>query len=502
MKMKLPKSAYNWLSIIGSTIAIISFFMIIFLLVISTFRGEGGTYLGLVTYIVLPAFLIAGLILIPIGMWIKRRRMKKGGEKPEREWPRIDLNKESHKNAFMIFSIGTVIFLFLSAVGSYEAFHYTESVEFCGETCHSVMHPEYIAYQNSPHARVACVDCHVGEGADWYMRSKLSGLYQVYAVIANNYPKPIPTPIKNLRPARETCERCHWPEKFYSHKLRYQRHYLADENNTEWDITMIMRIGPEHSALGLQEGIHWHINPDVKVEYIATDDRRQNIPWVRYTNLKTGKEIVYQYEDEPLTQAQIDSLPVRTMDCMDCHNRPSHNYQPPAFFVNNAFTAGKIPKDLPEFKYIAMEICSEEFGTMDSAMAYIDKEIMAFYEDNYPDIYQNEMDKIKKGISGFQSEFKKNIFPDMKVRWSAYPNNIGHVEFDGCFRCHDNMHYSEDYDVIQKDCEQCHMIKSQGPPDSLEIADFDESLMFRHPTDIGGGWMDMLCTDCHTGLNP
>lgn len=160
----------------------------------------------------------------------------------ERKLPFIDLNRKDHRNAFLIFAAGTTIFLFISALGSYEAFHYTESTEFCGTLCHSVMNPEYTAYQNSAHAKVRCVECHVGTGADWYVKSKLSGLYQVYAVIANVYPKPIPTPIKNLRPARETCEECHWPQKFYSRQLRTEKHFLTDEKNSEWDISLIMKI--------------------------------------------------------------------------------------------------------------------------------------------------------------------------------------------------------------------------------------------------------------------
>ena len=214
-KLKLPTSFYNWTSIIGATVALISFFMIVFLFVISAIFNQGSSYLGVVIYVALPVLLISGLILIPVGMIIKFNQRKRRAAGKERQWPLIDFNDYRQRNAFMIFSVGSAIFLLLSAVGSYEAFHFTESVEFCGVLCHKVMKPEYTAYQNSPHARVACVECHVGKGADWYVRSKISGLYQVYAVTMGTYPEPIPVPIKNLRPARETCEECHWPEKFF-----------------------------------------------------------------------------------------------------------------------------------------------------------------------------------------------------------------------------------------------------------------------------------------------
>ena len=500
MKMKLPHSVYNWVSLIGATIALISFSMIVFLFAVSVFINEGATYLGLVIYIILPSLLVFGLILIPIGMYFKSKKEKKG-EVQDLRWPIFNLNEERQRNAATIFIIGTTIFLFATAIGSYEAFHFTESNQFCGEICHTVMAPEYTAYQSSPHARVKCVDCHVGTGADWYVRSKMSGMYQVYAVLADNYPRPIPTPISNLRPAQETCEQCHWPEKFYAHKLKVQRHYLSDEKNSEWDIHMLMKIGPDNSALGLAEGIHWHINPDIKIEYKSSNDSRQSIPWVKYTNLKTGEEHIYLNEDEGDIEG-LDTLETRVMDCVDCHNRPSHNYKPPAFFVNNALTAETMPKELPGIKSLSMEICGTEFSTMDSAMQYIEQTINEHYESNYDSIYTNHKDLIDKAVVGLQNEFKRNIFPEMKVRWDAYPNNIGHVEFNGCFRCHNDLHVSDEGRMISKDCNLCHTIIAQGPSEQLVRTTNDVSLDFKHPVDIDEMWRDGVCTDCHTGLNP
>ncbi len=498
MKMKLPSSVYNWLSLIGAVVALISLFMIIFLFAVSTIFDQGGSYLGLVVYIILPGFLVIGLLLIPVGMYVSSRRKKKEGDKKKPGWPIVDLNIKAHRNAFTIFAIGSTIFLFLSAIGSYEAFHYTESVEFCGTLCHEVMYPEYTAYQFSSHARVACVECHVGSGADWYVRSKLSGLYQVYAVTTGVFPRPIPTPISNLRPARETCEKCHWPQKFYSHKLRKEKHYLNDDENTEWNIDLVMKVGASHSALGLSEGIHWHINPNTKIEYMATDEKRQTVPWVKYTNLETGKVKIFRDEDNMFEDNMFDSLETHVMDCMDCHTRPSHNYQPPAFFVNNAITAGDIPFELPGIKSLSMDICSEEFETTEEAMNYIRSEIEAHYAE-YDSV---DSGLVEKAIIGLQKYYNRNIFPEMKVRWDAYPNNIGHLEFTGCFRCHNDVHVSEEGEVISKDCNLCHSISAQGSPGNMMAAGFEESLEFKHPVDIDEEWKEMLCVDCHTGLNP
>jgi hypothetical protein len=502
MKLKLPLSVYNWTTIIGATIALISLFMIVFLFIISAFIQQGSSYLGLIIYIVLPALLIAGLILIPVGMFFKHRREKSAVEKTKPGWPVIDLNTERNRNAFIIFSVGTTVFLLMSAIGSYEAFTFTESVEFCGTICHRVMQPEYTAYQNSPHAKVACVECHVGSGANWYVRSKLSGLYQVYAVAFNVYPTPIPTPISNLRPARETCEHCHWPSKFYGEKLTVMKYYLADSANTPWQINMAVKIGPSHSAYGLREGIHWHINPDVKIEYMATDPQRQTIAMVRYTNRRTGAVTVYEDEDQKLSQRERDSLGVRTMDCIDCHNRPSHNYLPPQVFIDQAIEAGRIPWSLPMIKRVSMDLIAKEYGTTDSAHQAIGQGIEEFYRTTYPVLYAQSRSEIRSAAAAVNAEYSKNIFPEMKVRWSAYPSNLGHMEFNGCFRCHNDRHRSADGKVISKNCNLCHSIYAQGNPAQLTMKPLNEPMEFQHPVDIGDAWKDALCTSCHTGLNP
>lgn len=499
MKIQLPKSTHNWITIIGATISLISLFMIVFLFAISVFLNQGSSYLGLVTFIILPSFLVAGLILIPIGMY-RKSRSKEPDKSPGERWPKIDFNDLRTRNAFFIFSIGTTFFLLFSAVGSYEAFHYTESTEFCGTLCHSVMHPEFTAYQNSAHSRVACVDCHVGSGADWYAKSKLSGLYQVYAVLANVYPKPIETPVRNLRPARETCEECHWPEKFYDRKVRSFKHYITDEKNTEWNIDMLMKVSGQHSAGGLNEGIHWHINPNVKIDYIATDYKREMIPWVRYTDLETGEVTIYEDEQFKLDPKMFDSLEVRTMDCMDCHNRPSHNYNPPAFFINQAIASGAIPAELPGIKQLSMEICDKEYSSTDEAHLNIESSIKKYYSENYTNMASPEL--IARAIEGIKAAFSKNIFPEMRVRWNFYPNHIGHMEFNGCFRCHDNLHVSMDGKSIKNDCNQCHVITAQGSKDNLVVSAMNKPLEFKHPTNIDEAWKDLLCVDCHTGVNP
>ncbi|MGQ8338465.1 cytochrome c3 family protein [Sunxiuqinia sp. A32] len=499
--MKLPSSIKNWISITGAVLAVFNLASILSLLVLNLFFGFGGSYIGLFIYIVLPGFMIVGLILIPIGMRINRKKARKAeSEGRTLNWPIVDFNDLGVRNAGVIFIIGTVFLLIISSIGSYEAFHYTESVEFCGKMCHTVMEPEYTTYHGSSHERVACVECHVGSGASWYVKSKLSGLYQVYSVLAKKYPKPIPTPIANLRPAQETCEECHWPDKFYDSKLREEHSFLADDENTEVIVNLKMKISSKQTSHGLEKGIHQHISPDVKIEYKSSDEDRQIIPWVKYTNTKTGESKIFTDSDNQLTQEELDSLEVRVMDCLDCHNRPSHNYQVPQNFIDQAMSEGKIPESLPSIKLNAMLALNQEYPSKDSAYSAIKNQIIEYYEAVEPEIFENRRSEIDQAIAAIQDGYSNNIFPEMNVSWIHYPNNIGHMEFEGCFRCHNDRHASESGDVISKDCNSCHTILAQTVQDSMVYSSSLEPLEFVHPVDIGEDWKTESCSMCHSAL--
>ncbi len=496
--MKIPRSAYNWLSAIGFILSLNSLLIMIILFIISLTVESSNTYLGIFIYIVLPVILVLGLILIPIGMIASRKKglLTQTGQK----WPVLDFNNKKTQRSITIVSVFTIVFLVVSAMGSYQAFHYSESVEFCGKLCHRVMKPEYVTYLNSPHARVSCVECHVGEGASWYMKSKLSGLYQVYSVIFHKYPKPIPTPIENLRPATETCERCHWPQKFYEKKLRNIRGFLTDSSNTQWNYALLMKIGPSFSALGLSEGIHWHINPDVSIEYIASTHDRESIPWVKYTNRKTGEIKIFQDKENALNKKSMDSLQSRSMDCMDCHNRPSHSYKSANDYLDNALISGMVPEELPFIKKAAMRVLSNQFTSTDTALIEIRNMITTYYQEKHPQIYSGQKELIEKAISGIQDEFQKNTFPEMNASSSKYLNHIGHWESDGCFRCHSGKHEDEKGAVISNDCNLCHTIIAQGTTDNMETTSYTKSLEFVHPVDIGTVWKESKCTECHRSL--
>ncbi|WP_346854076.1 NapC/NirT family cytochrome c [uncultured Draconibacterium sp.] len=499
--MKLPSSIKNWISIAGAVLASFNLATILSLVILNTIFSFGGSYIGLFIYIVLPMFMVFGLILIPLGMRINRKKARKA-EKDGKQlnWPTIDFNNVGTRNAAIIFLIGTTFLLIISSIGSYEAFHYTESVEFCGKLCHQVMEPEYTTYHGSSHERVACVECHVGSGASWYVKSKLSGLYQVYSVLAKKYPQPIPTPIANLRPAQETCEQCHWPEKFYDRKLKIKHSFLTEEDNTENIIHLQVKTSSKMMSGEIEKGIHQHISPDVKIEYKSADDKRQIIPWVRYTNTKTGVSEIFTDADNMVSEAELDSMEIRTMDCLDCHNRPSHNYNAPQNFIDKSMSEGKISTKLPGIKLIAMLALNQEYPDKDSAFFAIETQVKEWFESGYPDVYTEKTEDINQAIDEIKNGYANNIFPFMKASWKEYPNNIGHMESDGCYRCHNDRHATETGKVISKDCNLCHNILAQGNADSMTYANSFEPLEFVHPAEIDEAWKTELCSLCHAAL--
>jgi len=500
---RLPIVYYNWLTILGLYVASVSLLLIIMFLGISFFFDfASNPYLGIVQFLILPVFLILGLMLMPLGAVLRRRQIRRGIGVDRRRWPRIDFNQKNHRNAAVAIGLGSVIIVFVSAVGSYQTFHYSESVEFCGLVCHEAMKPEYVAYQNSPHARVACAACHIGTGAGWFVKSKLSGAYQVYAVLVDNYPRPIPTPIANLRPAQETCEKCHWPEKFFGAQQKRFNHFMYNDENAAWPIDILIKTGGGDRETGQAHGIHWHMNIQNQVEYIALDDKRQEIPWVRMTDRQSGRTITYLDEDNPLSPEEIEAATKRVMDCMDCHNRPSHIYHSPDEAVDMALLTGRIDRALPGIKALAVEIMAREYETEAEALSTIATDISDFYQTEYPETYDNHRDQVEQTITSVQEAFAQNIFPEMKVRWTEYRDNLGHFDSPGCMRCHKESMVGEKGQEITTDCRACHTILSQGAGERYETATSPKGLDFSHPEDIDEAWMEMGCYECHTGEQP
>jgi hypothetical protein len=261
-----------------------------------------------------------------------------------------------------------------------------------------------------------------------------------------------------------------------------------------------MRTAAEHSADLHSEGIHWHINPNIKVEYIARDGKRDSVPWVKYTNMETGEVTIYEDEMQPFEEGEMIGLETRTMDCMDCHNRPSHLYNSPTDYVDDGFNKGTIPKDLNFLKQIAMPLLNERYSTLDSSLTAIREGIFNYYKDNEPSIFESKQELIEQAVTGIQEEFKINSFPSMQVYHNSYINHIGHQESKGCFRCHSGTHVSESGKKITNDCNMCHTIVAQSFDTLFQASTVNKPLEFIHPVDIGEAWKEMHCSDCHSAL--
>ena len=492
----------NVISYFGGLVVLGSAFLILASLVWSLSLQQPSPYVGIITYMVFPGFLTFGVLLFLYGMRRESLRRRRLGTTEALPYPRLDLNDPAQRKRFAVALLGGGLLFVLLAFVGYNAFLFTESVTFCGRVCHTVMQPEYTAYLNSPHARVRCVECHVGSGAKWYVKSKFTGLYQVYAVIFHTYETPIPVPIKSLRPARETCEECHWPQKFYGAQLLQIPHYRYDEKNTPEQISLLIKTGGGSDKLGSKAGIHWHMIIDNSVTFAATDPALQNIPWISVRN-RDGKVTEYVDRTSKLTPQQLAALPRHVMDCMDCHNRPSHNFPAPETAVDKAMQVNLIATDLPWMKKEAVDALVQDYPDREAAHKGIGDRITSYYEKNYPDVAKAKAAEIHSSEDAICAIYDRSVFPAMKVNWKTYTVNIGHRNWNGCFRCHDGNHVTSDGKVLSnKDCTLCHTMPQRGPMQPLGAA-MPASNENWHPMPLQGKHADLLCTRCHAaGFRP
>jgi hypothetical protein len=443
------------LSLVGAWLVTLSAFTFLFVFLLDLFGFHHNPYFGLVFFLILPMFFVFGLILIPIGVVLERRRRAKGLE--PRRWPRIDLNDRRYQRGAALIGALTIVNILIVSLAAYRGIEYMDSTTFCGQVCHTVMEPEFVAHRDGPHSRVKCVECHIGPGASWFVKSKLDGSRQVIAVMRDTYSRPIGTPVHNLRPARDTCEQCHWPAKFHGDKLEQIREYANDEKNTESVTTLVMHVGGGTNRFGLPSGVHWHADVDNEVEFVATDAKRQVIPYVRVKD-RTGA--VREYRAPDVTDAQIASGERRRMDCVDCHNRPTHAFSAtPERAVDGAFATGAISAGLPFARREAVEALKASYADRPAAERAIAERLRAFYASQPGGLAAAHGSEIDRLVAATQFLYARNVFPAMKVTWGTHANNLGHTDAPGCFRCHDDQHKSADGKVIRQDCDLCHDMK-------------------------------------------
>ena len=489
-----PSLLRNYISFIGFAIVAASVTSIALLLLVEFTGDTKNPYADLITYILIPSILGFGLFVVFVGVLIERRRRRTRPESEIARFPVLDLNNPQRRRTFLVFMSLAFAFLFISAFGSYRAYEYTESVTFCGEACHSVMRPEFIAYNASAHAKVRCVECHVGSGPDAYVRSKFSGARQLYGVVTGHYSRPIDTPVLNMRSANETCQKCHWSEKFHGEKLKVFSHYGYDEANSLSETKLLIKIGGGSASGGPVGGIHWHMNVANEISYIATDENRQEIPWVRMKSAD-GSVVEYTSKKNGLSKPQIDNAPKLAMDCISCHNRPAHVFLSPNNAVDQSLADGKLDISIPFLKSKAVETLSRSYTTTEEAVASIKSDLDEYYRTTYPAVYAEKRLLIDSAITEVQRIYQTYFFPEMKTDWSSHGNNIGHFNAQGCFRCHDGQHFSPEGKVIRNECNICHTTISQTfARQPVAVKDG----MFQHPVNIAdrNTWQ---CAACHKG---
>ena len=417
--------------------------------------GARHPYSGIILFLILPALFVAGLLLIPAGFFLQRRRDRKEGRGAEPP-PPIDLSSPKFRRVLTFVAIATLANATLVGFASYKGLEVMDSVEFCGEACHTVMAPELAAYRGSPHSRIGCVECHIGEGASWFVKSKLSGTRQVVAVALKTYSTPIPSPVHHLRPARETCEQCHWPQRFTGDRVVIKRKYAEDEANTQLTTVLVMHVGGANAQGSV--GIHGrHLDEGSRISYTAVDERRQKIAHVTYRD-DAGKSVEFASTELKATPEQLRNGETRSMDCVDCHNRPTHAFELPHRGLDREITAGAISRDLPFVKKQALELLKGKYPTREAATKAIADGLSSFYAASYPEVAKAKKAEIEAAVKAVQAVYLRNVFPNMELDWGYHPNNIGHEDFPGCFRCHGGTFEAKDGTPISSDCEACHQV--------------------------------------------
>jgi hypothetical protein len=410
-------------------------------------------YAGLVVFIALPALFVAGLLLIPAGMWLQKRKLQRDPSAPS-EWPILDFGRTSVRRTALLITGLTAANIVILLLAGYGSLHWMESPSFCGQVCHTPMQPQFTAWQHGSHARIACVNCHIGEGAQAFVHAKLAGVRQLAHVVTNSYSRPIP-PGARMPGGPPTCLSCHQPDFVAGDQVRVLREYADDEANTETMTVLLMHIGAASSSG--RRGIHWHADPASRVEYISTDAARQTIPYVRFTDAN-GQ--VKEYRTADATDQMISAGIRRTMDCTDCHNTVGHPIAPtPEKAVDEAIAEGRISRQLPNVRREGVRLIAATYPSHDAAVAEIDRGLRGFYASR-GDIDQAA---VSRTVAALQDLYRQNVFPTMKVTWGSYPNNRGHITSNGCFRCHDDSHTAKDGTTISGDCETCHK-QIERPP--------------------------------------
>ena len=458
----------HWVSLAGLALLATAVISWLFVLPLQIRGHVDNPYVGIVVFLILPVVFFAGLALIPIGIYLSKRQIRKGLTEPSFD------RKTALQRIAWFFGITTLLNILIGTQVTYRAVAHMETPQFCGGTCH-VMRPEFAAYQNSLHSRVECVECHVAPGAEGWITSKTSGIRQLVESVFKTYRTPIPSALESNRlvPSRETCEHCHWPQKRGGVRLRVLTKFADDEANTRTETVLMMLVGGNRSS-----GIHGaHFGPGVQIRFAAADRTRQNIPWVEQRNTETGEVRTFVVADA--TPDSAKALAKHEMECVDCHNRPTHTFDLAERAMDKAIALGDIPVTLPFVKKEGVELLKADYRSTKEATDRLPAALVSFYQEKYPDVYARRTQDIQQAGQAVLQIYNRNVFPDLKVSWGTYPNNLGHTDFPGCFRCHDGSHTTADGQTITQDCSACHdlLATEEASPEILKTLGLAERIL-------------------------
>jgi hypothetical protein len=463
----IAHSANNWLTLSGAVLTTASGISLVWFWFLELTSPRAlNPYTGILLFAALPALFLLGLALMPLGLWLRRRRQRKAGDLPA-VYPKLDFHAPALRRLLLLLGLATGLNIAIIGTATFQGIDYMDSSRFCGLTCHTPMAPEYGAFLDSPHARVGCAKCHVGPGAKGFVRAKLAGVHQLLSVVRGNYSRPIPSPVASLRPARETCEECHWPQKFTGDMLVVRTRFAEDEANTATTSVLLMKVGGV-SARG-REGIHGrHLDTTERISYLHTDPGRMEIPKVSYRD-DDGRTV--DFLAEGTKPEALAAGRTRKMDCIDCHNRPTHAFELPGRALDRALSGGLISPTLPYVKKQALQILKRDYPDQPTAAREIPRLLADYYRSAHPAVFAQKKALVDQAGEAVKAIYLRNVFPEMRLGWGEHPNLLGHEDSPGCFRCHDGSHTAPGGRTITADCNACHVLLAQDEKDPKILKD-------------------------------
>ena len=450
----------NWVSLLGGAITVASAMVLVGFWVVSVF-GHGGSsnpYLGIIFDLLLPGIFVVGLVLILVGILVRRTLLLSTDQVPS-FFPEVSIHDPVFRHGVDIVLVATFISFIIVGVGCYRGVAYMDTVSFCGATCH-VMSPENVAYHVSSHSGVACTECHITPGAAGYIHAKVNGTAQLFMVLVDHYPKPIMADNK-VPVASSTCLKCHSQRVDLGDKVLITQSFAGDELNSQTSSVTVLHVGGQ-DAFGHLSGVHGaHMG---KMEYVATDDNDQTIPWVRKTNPDGSTT------DFIASRASVPDIKQRrVMDCIGCHNRAAHSLDTAEGALDKMMAQGSPSASLPFVHKEGLALLNVKYDSQGEAKARITSHLITFYRSQYPAVWDTQQRQVETSANTLVKIYFENVFPSMNVRWGTHPNNIGHTDSAGCFRCHDGNHASKSGVTITNDCSVCHnlVVSNEAHPKLL-----------------------------------